>query len=592
MSALADKSPLERGIAALQSFLGEDAAFALLQPTPIRSSEAASFLFPLPIDYMGQQRHLRIGFPSNFPKGALQLHVEPSPWLVWPHAMESGLCLHGFRERPVTGSPESIVRDGLSRLAQIVTLSQMGADEAKRAAEFQNEITSYWSIQHGRSAQKIILLDRPANATSLFAVSDPRHTVQSGLETVWLATNVSVIKKHFRRVVGKQVNIRAPDVPGFYVKLHTFPDIRVPEPREILHWITPHLHNDDAAKLSFWFAEGSAGSNRWIVLELPGKESAPTYCLNIRSKGLRPDRAPIFGLRSARRWQKKSPAYFPAVVRSSRLEVLDRATILSRDLSGNTKGLETKRVVLVGVGSLGGAVAFQLARSGVGHLTLIDPDTLTSANLGRHVLGADDLGKPKVVALRDRIIKDLPTVDVTAIDTYAEFVIYLKPDLLEKADLVIITTADWESEVAFWNEKSDGAPWGMLQAWSEPHTHVGHVLYAPKGACDARHLFSDSGNFNHKYTEWPEGGVVPLPACGESFIPGGSLGMTNVASMVSHAALRALTSNLHESVWLTCVYRPQDIAPLGGEYKGPELPDGVQQTVFDRKWPGEGKRVS
>ncbi|WP_422911805.1 ThiF family adenylyltransferase [Pseudomonas sp. MAC6] len=57
--------------------------------------------------------------------------------------------------------------------------------------------------------------------------------------------------------------------------------------------------------------------------------------------------------------------------------------------------LEGARVVCVGVGSLGSTVALQLARSGVGHLTLIDPDHLVSANLGRHVLGADDLGLPK-----------------------------------------------------------------------------------------------------------------------------------------------------------------------------------------------------
>ena len=99
-------TPLQRGIAALQSILGEDAAATLLQPAPRRGGEVASFYFPLPADYTGLERRLRIGFPSNFPQGLLQLHVEPSPWLVWPHAMKSGLCLHGFQQRPITGSPE------------------------------------------------------------------------------------------------------------------------------------------------------------------------------------------------------------------------------------------------------------------------------------------------------------------------------------------------------------------------------------------------------------------------------------------------------------------------------------------------------
>ena len=136
-----DEHALERGIAALQRALGSEAAASLLQPAPKRRGEAASFYFPLPIDYTGQARRLRIGFPTNFPRGLLQLEVEPSPWLVWPHAMKSGLCLHGFQQRPITGSPEFVVQDSLARVASIVSLSCIDANKALRDAEFQKEVT-------------------------------------------------------------------------------------------------------------------------------------------------------------------------------------------------------------------------------------------------------------------------------------------------------------------------------------------------------------------------------------------------------------------------------------------------------------------
>ncbi len=169
----------------------------------------------------------------------------------------------------------------------------------------------------------------------------------------------------------------------------------------------------------------------------------------------------------------------PELIRSTTLNVLDRTAILSRDLSGATKNLENTRVVCIGAGSLGGAVALQLARSGVGHLTIIDYDTLISANLGRHVLGTDDLGRAKAEALREKIRRDLPSIEVTTYTTFAEYVFYANPDVFEKADLVVLTTADWQSEVTFWQAKSEGTSWGLLQAWSEPHTQVGHVLLAP-----------------------------------------------------------------------------------------------------------------
>lgn len=575
---------LQRGITALNSVLGKNAASTLLQPTALRAGEVASFIFPLPTDYTGTERRLRIVFPSDFPREQLRLHVEPSPWLVWPHAMKSGLCLHGFQERPVTGSPEAVVKDSLARLARIVSLSQMGSDTAKRDAEFQNEITSYWLLQNDRASQRLILLDRPRGASKLLALSDPRHILPSGKATIWLASNESSIKKHYHRVVGRRVTIRAPELPGFYVKLQSFPDLQVPKPTELIQWLTPHLSKDDNLQLLAWFHEHHYLTDRWVVLELPGDVGAPIYCLNVRSPSIQADRGTRFGLRSSRRLAK-TVTNLPTVIRSTSLEILDRAAIHSRDLSGIAQSLENSRIVFVGAGSLGGSVAMQLARSGVGQMTLIDPDTLTSANLGRHVLGADDLGLSKALALRDKILKDLPTTEVTAYSSFAEDVMNAKPDLFEKADLVIVTTADWESEVALWSAKSSGATWRLLQAWSEPHTLVGHAILAPKGGFDARYMFDANGSFAFKYTEWPEGGVVPLPACGESFIPGGGLGMSNVASMVSQTALRALAGHHENAAWVTSIYRPEDAATLGGEYLGPQLPSGVIQNILERSWP-------
>lgn len=579
---------VQRGIAALHRFLGADNACALLQAAPGQSGEAASFYFPLPADYTGTERRLRIGFPSNFPHGQLTLLVEPSPWLVWPHAMQTGLCLHGFKQRPITGSPEAVVQDSLARLIKIASMSSMGSDQAARDAEFHNELTSYWSRQHRRSSQNLILLDRPQQASELFAISDPRQSLPSGQETIWLAAHESALKKHYARVTGRPAKIRAAEMPGFYLKLKSHPDIRFPEPQHLLPWLMPHLALVDAARFQSWFwARGSLAS-RWIALELPGPTDAPLYCLNVRSPGLMSERGTRFGLRASRRRPARAVDRTPAYVGASTVNLLDRTAILSRDLSGTVQRLENTHVVCVGVGSLGSVVALQLARSGVGHLTLIDPETLVSANLGRHVLGVDDLGRSKAKALQEMILRDMPTTEVVAYEAYAESVQHEKPNVFQNANLVIITTADWESEVAFWRVKCEGVPWGLLQAWSEPHTQVGHALLAPAGAFDARYLFDDRGSFWHKFTEWPQDGIVALPACGESFIPGGSLGMTSIASMVSQTALRALTGQVKDKEWVSSIYMPQDVTCLGGEYHGPALADGVQQLVLNRAWPSQG----
>jgi hypothetical protein len=578
-------SAVERGIAALHRVLGADGASSLLEVAPTRAGETASFYFPLPLDYTGTARRLRIGFPANFPRSQLKLLVEPSPWLVWPHAMQTGLCLHGFRQRPIMGSPETVVEDSLARLIKIAALSTMGSNEADRNAEFHNELTSYWSAQHGKSTQNLILLDRPSHASELFALSDPRQSVPPGQETIWLAAQDQALKEHYARVVGKTTKIRAAEMPGFYLKLRDFPSIRLPKPRDLLEWVMPNLVLADAAKFEAWFWSRGSLASRWIVLELPGLEDAPVYCLNVRSPGFKTERGTRFGLRALRRRPARLVDRTPSYVGASQVNVLDRSSIYSRDISGTVRSLEAVRVVCVGVGSIGGAVAMQLARSGVGHLTLIDPDTLVSANLGRHVLGVDDLGKSKAKALREVIRGHLPTVDVVAHESFSEAIQYEKPNVFADADLVINTTADWGSEVACWNAKAASASWALLQAWSEPHALVGHALLAPSGAFDARPLFEDNGRFKFRFTEWPEDGIIPLPGCGQSFIPAGALGITSIASMVSQAALRALTGKGNEPAWVSSICRPQDVAGLGGTYHGPAVDDSVLQLVLDRGWP-------
>ncbi len=488
------------------------------------------------------------------------------------------------------GTPEYVVSDSLARLGKIVNLSRMGSCAAIRDAEFRREITSYWSRQQGLSLQNLILLDRPQAASKLYALSDPRQTLPSGQETVWLATDLASLKRHCLRTIGRSPRMRAPEAPGFYAKLRSYPDLRLPAPELLLTWLLPHLAPNDRTQLVAWFNERGSLPNRWIALELPGDASAPIYCLNVRAYGPQLDRGSKFYLRSARRRPAIAVNHPPVLIRATTLDVLDRTEILSRDLSGVAQKLEGARVVCVGVGSLGSTVALQLARSGVGHLTLIDPDHLVSANLGRHVLGADDLGLPKAEALQVKIRKDLPSTEVAAFATFAEVVMYKNPEVFDKADLVVVTTADWQSEVALWGTKSNGTSWGLLQAWSEPHTQVGHVLLAPSGAFDARGLFTDSGDFKHKFTEWPEGGVVALPACGESFIPGGSLGMVNVASMVSQAALRVLSGNIGTPSWVSSINRPDDVVTLGGNYLGPALPAGMQQAQLERDWPDASER--
>lgn len=76
-------------------------------------------------------------------------------------------------------------------------------------------------------------------------------------------------------------------------------------------------------------------------------------------------------------------------------------------------------VCIVGVGGVGSWAVEALARSGVGHLTLIDLDNVAESNVNRQLPAlTSEFGKPKVQALAERIFEINPACQVTQIEDF------------------------------------------------------------------------------------------------------------------------------------------------------------------------------
>ncbi len=78
-------------------------------------------------------------------------------------------------------------------------------------------------------------------------------------------------------------------------------------------------------------------------------------------------------------------------------------------------------IAVVGIGGVGSWAVEALARSGVGHLTLIDMDHLSESNINRQIHAVDaTLGQSKVLAMRERVLSINPTCEVTCIDEFVD----------------------------------------------------------------------------------------------------------------------------------------------------------------------------
>jgi molybdopterin/thiamine biosynthesis adenylyltransferase len=97
----------------------------------------------------------------------------------------------------------------------------------------------------------------------------------------------------------------------------------------------------------------------------------------------------------------------------------DAAYIFERNMAG-IKNVSGKKILLIGCGTIGGFLAQQLVLAGAGAqggtITLLDSDKLSTANLGRHLLGFPYLLSNKAQACRDFLLQQSPHSNIDARD--------------------------------------------------------------------------------------------------------------------------------------------------------------------------------
>ncbi len=99
------------------------------------------------------------------------------------------------------------------------------------------------------------------------------------------------------------------------------------------------------------------------------------------------------------------------------------------------EALADARVVVFGVGGVGGHAAEALVRSGVGHITLVDNDVVSVSNINRQIFATHStVGRPKVDVAKERFLDINPELDIV---TYN---IFFSPD---NSDTIDFTRFDY-----------------------------------------------------------------------------------------------------------------------------------------------------
>lgn len=133
--------------------------------------------------------------------------------------------------------------------------------------------------------------------------------------------------------------------------------------------------------------------------------------------------------------------------------ILDISQLVARMPSKeNYEFLKKKKVSIIGCGSGGSKDAEYLVKSGVGRIVLIDDDMLQTENILRHSCQLDDLSIEKVYAVKDKLKKINPYVEVQTLRENLDVIDTKTDELIHDSDLIIVATASNEelfNEYAF-----------------------------------------------------------------------------------------------------------------------------------------------
>jgi len=127
------------------------------------------------------------------------------------------------------------------------------------------------------------------------------------------------------------------------------------------------------------------------------------------------------------------------------MERLHRITLLLGENA--VKKLQQSTVMVVGCGAVGSFATEALARSGIGHIILIDFDKTEESNINRQLFAlGSTVGKPKVEIARARIHDINPNITVDVFNLFFDG----NTDLPVKPDFVIDAIDSVQSKIALY----------------------------------------------------------------------------------------------------------------------------------------------
>lgn len=524
----------------------------------------------------GRQVSFIIALPRRFPHQLPVFIVQrPEELGMLPHMESDGFVCYAEREETIVdpSNPTGILRDALACVREVLEAGLTGANHD----DFTEEFCAYWGSPHPKSPTIYSFIDVDDQIREVFVALPIKNGLSAFLDSPELPPPFGLAKQ--RRQCRFRKSIFVPFPTGVSLRPPPYGEMwTVDELREILRTNLTEAGWNSLKRL----AASQHGSDYYLLLSLPRQSGDPA----------------LFGIHlkrsDGRNHSRPHPLVSPGEAFTAApltVKRMDREFLVQR--GGGYPELINRHVTVVGCGAVGSVVADQLAKAGVGKLTLVDPDILSVDNTFRHKLGESAWQQRKAEALRADLSTHFPYLTTNAVPERIEDVLERSPDFLANTDLLVVAIGEPNIELVlnkFLHTTLSSPP--AIFTWLEPLGIGGHALLTNGcgiGGCfaclyDPHHSSSqDAGLANAAAFTAPGQSFAQRPGgCRTAFVPYGAVHATQTACLTVQLATDFLRGFVDDHPLLSWKSENADFHREG--YQPSRRADYDRQTIFDQRF--------
>ncbi|KRE48384.1 ThiF family adenylyltransferase [Paenibacillus sp. Soil724D2] len=487
-----------------------------------------------------EQYEIILALPFNFPDDFPTVLVpEPhfSRLYPMPHLSKSKvLCTFDSNvAHPNMNNPEGVIDEVIRKAYLLINDGLLG----ENPDDYYDEFESYWEQEAERNILSLIHLTHEPKKIDLITFKHPNWE-----QTILAADSRNEGVKWLLQAGAKieQGTKKALFIPLQSIGIPPFPKSN----GELLKCLRKYSPNAVKPLLDFLNANGRPST---VIFSIPNGEGQiigsweHPKALKFKSsafKGKGKVQKTLKGFRPGKEnaLLELQRDFKDLKVNKYHLTRVDRVRLFTRGGDGSIS--TSRRVGVIGCGSIGSHLARSLVDMGIHKLLLVDKEKLTFENIARHLCGAKEVGKYKVDAVSKMITSHLPHSEITINNNDVLKALCDYETLLNRCDFSIVAVGHLPTELRLDQLQKDGLiDKPLLYVWVEPYLAGAHAVYVdPQNEGSLRDLFDEHHRFIQSVLENPGQYSKREAGCQSSYVP---YGVNEVKRFISD-----LTILIHE----------------------------------------------